>query len=436
MSSTNNIDTIHEHKNIINNILVVDVISQITMHLNLMDIFALSTTKKSINKNLYKVYNTSLYWKSRITQILNISLNNQKNTDKVDWCHLCKKIELKGFGKTFIDYSSIKNCKVEIDLLLSDSKVCDNIREYTDTNTDTNNDGVIDTPLSNACKVGNLYACQKILLADIEDANHYRMNDAAEYGHTEIITFLIEQGVDPSLAMDFNEITPLDHAVLKGHIDVIKILLKDKRLVPYERTLYYAIHSQVPKIVKLLLKDGRANPNTKFIGHARENYDSVYPLEYAARLGNIEITKLLLFDARTIPNIGNNIVLITAIENNNHKIVRLLYKYNHLHYNNMINMRYDDDLPLRIACSKGHMATVKCLLSLPYNRVDPACCANDCIIRASSLGHINIVNILLKDNRVNPTDRNNLAIRNASKMGHKEVVKLLLTDYRVDCLYV
>jgi hypothetical protein len=164
----------------------IDILSLFTRSLDLADISALSKTRKEINIATKKLYNTPLYWKSRLNNIYGVPLDNQ---DIIDWSCLCKRIELKGFGKTFVDYCSIKNCKAEIDLLLSDPRLYDDVKKINCPEGDNYN-----MPLSYACKAGNLYACQKIILSNNEQPSHYDMDDAAEYGHKDIVEYLLAEG--------------------------------------------------------------------------------------------------------------------------------------------------------------------------------------------------------------------------------------------------
>lgn len=47
-------------------------------------------------------------------------------------------------------------------------------------------------------------------------------------------------------------------------------------------------------------------------------------------------------------------------------------------------------------------------------------------------GHLNVVELLMKDTRVNPADQRNEAIILASMKGHLAIVKRLMEDVRVD----
>ena len=81
------------------------------------------------------------------------------------------------------------------------------------------------------------------------------------------------------------------------------------------------------------------------------------------------------------------------------------------------------------ASSLGRLNIVRMLLQHP--RVDPSAWNNQAIGLASVNGHTEVVRELLQDERVDPSSGDNFAIRWASGNGHTEVVRLLLQDVRV-----
>src|SRR5690606_6818132 len=74
---------------------------------------------------------------------------------------------------------------------------------------------------------------------------------------------------------------------------------------------------------------------------------------------------------------------------------------------------------LSYASTNGHLEIVQELLK--DNRVNPSAQGNEAIRVASKNGHLEIVRELLKDNRVDPSTLNNWTIREASRNGHLEV---------------
>jgi hypothetical protein len=79
-------------------------------------------------------------------------------------------------------------------------------------------------------------------------------------------------------------------------------------------------------------------------------------------------------------------------------------------------------------CRNGHLEVVVQLLG----KVDPTKKDSVALRRASGRGHLEIVELLLKDGRADPTAWDSEALRHASNRGHVEIVKLLLKDGRAD----
>jgi len=122
-----------------------------------------------------------------------------------------------------------------------------------------------------------------------------------------------------------------------------------------------------------------------------------------------------------VHNLGN--VLLEASKDGDIILVNtlILAGINPSAYQNMI---------IIYASINGHLNVVNLLLKDP--RVNPSDLHNLAIIGASEAGHLNVVDRLLEDPRVNPSDQDNRAIIDASEKGHLNVVDRLLKDPRVD----
>jgi len=95
-----------------------------------------------------------------------------------------------------------------------------------------------------------------------------------------------------------------------------------------------------------------------------------------------------------------------------------------------VNPAGQTNYAIRWAAKNGHTNTVVVLMN--DTRVNPADMHNWAITLAAYSGHTNTVATLMKDTRVNPADQNNDAIRWAAHYGHTNTVKVLLNDNRVD----
>ena len=97
-----------------------------------------------------------------------------------------------------------------------------------------------------------------------------------------------------------------------------------------------------------------------------------------------------------------------------------------------VNPNYDKNGAIVTAASIGHINIVDLLLK--DDRVNPSAQCNNAIVLAAYNGHIEIVKLLLTNNRIDPSDGNNQTIHWAdfyNKIGKTNIVKLLLTDIRV-----
>ncbi len=88
------------------------------------------------------------------------------------------------------------------------------------------------------------------------DCGHFALDLAAHKGYIDIVKFLLQSGMDPSY--DNNLI--LCSAAENGHTEVVKILLADKRVNPFDRVngaMYSAIVNGHEDIVHIFMLDPR-----------------------------------------------------------------------------------------------------------------------------------------------------------------------------------
>lgn len=119
--------------------------------------------------------------------------------------------------------------------------------------------------------------------------------------------------------------TMFSDAVENNNITRVKKLLRDNDVDPAHEnseSLYYAIDWGYTEIVRLLLKDGRANPN---------DYDSDLPSDFpgqnfvlACKHGYTNIVWMLLLDNRIDPSVKDNRAISVAIKNGHRTIIQLI----------------------------------------------------------------------------------------------------------------
>ncbi len=267
--------------------------------------------------------------------------------------------------------------------------------------------------------------------------------EASGYGKLEIVRLLLkDKRVDPGAGAEKN--LALNFAARGGHTEILRLLINDKRVDLWDTDLIVSAASNGrTEAVRFLLEDGRFNPGV----------DDNSAIKYAAMYQYPEVVLLLLQDERVDPSIYDNIVVQYASKMGEMVILR------HLLSDERVSSTYDSLDALEEASANGRIEAVRLLLQkvsdeedisqalisasfygqeevvrllLRDKRADPATKVNKAIRDASNRGHIDVVRLLLKDPRVDPTANNSEALRSASVNGELEIVRLLLEDGRVD----
>ena len=151
------------------------------------------------------------------------------------------------------------------------------------------------SPLHLACLVGSLRLVRLCVetkpdLLERPDAYDRRpLHYAAMHGHPSVVSFLLQDAA--SVATDMDGYTPLMHAIVQGHLDVVQIFV-DAR-IPLEPTsvsndlipLSLACQYGHLEVVRLLLSRG---------AHVVPNSEGLYPQHFAAKAGHESICRLLV----------------------------------------------------------------------------------------------------------------------------------------------
>jgi hypothetical protein len=104
-------------------------------------------------------------------------------------------------------------------------------------------------------------------------------------------------------------------AATHGFIDIVKLILKDKKVNTSNAMSEAAFFNQY-NIVQLLLKDKRTDPN----------WEESTPLRLVCQKGLLNIVQLLLKDKRVNPTLAENGAIRLANQDNHLDIVDLLWK--------------------------------------------------------------------------------------------------------------
>ncbi|MDB4769535.1 ankyrin repeat domain-containing protein [bacterium] len=308
--------------------------------------------------------------------------------------------------------------------------------------------------------------------ADPTANDNKAISEACRRGHYKVVKLLLDY--DPpegynKINFAVNYSNPILEACrwggyLGGHIDVIKLLMKDER-VDISSIRASQIQHCSPKIINLFLRDGRIDPSI----------DNNYFVIRTSKYGHSETLKLLLNYRSNIsgnfvdPTAGNNQAVIEASRNGNSKIVELLLGYipplnakrvdptdqnNEAIISACLHGQREGSSDYKIESRPDFYKIVNLLLNYtPHpnmKKVDPTARNNSAIIlalggrrtkdgdftlegRRGSVSY-KIANLLLNYvpephlnmNKVDPSDQNNYAIRNAAASGLYKVVEMLL----------
>ncbi|KAG8201362.1 hypothetical protein JTE90_016838 [Oedothorax gibbosus] len=206
----------------------------------------------------------------------------------------------------------------------------------------------------------------------------------------------LRRGPGPNV-QDNNGYTPLHHACLNGHKDVVELLLSHEasaNIVDHKgcTPLHLASWSGNAEIVELLLTQGPSFPSVNHM-----NFDHESALHSAAQYGHTDIIKLLL-------------------ENKCYPSVR--------------NVR--NESPLDLASQYGRLETVECLLNAHPGLLSDIVRCHSPLHLAAKNGHKHVVKLLLDSGfDINYMTDIGTALHEAAMYGKLEVVRLLL-DYGID----
>lgn len=210
---------------------------------------------------------------------------------------------------------------------------------------------------------------------------------AAFGGHADIVRVLLRDGrADPSASNN----AALVGAIKRDHIDVVRELLADDRVDP-------TAGERVRSPLHLALNDGTTEVLLEVLRHPRallNKQNNALMFRNVIELRRIDAVKAMLADARFDPNQSGLAFLIIAFEKNSPEAFQAL----------LDDGRVDPNKPpaLKAACSlPRRSAFVRMLLA--DKRVDPAVVANDRLLSAVKLSDAETVQLLLDDNRMSWT---------------------------------
>ncbi|XP_026115462.1 ankyrin repeat and SAM domain-containing protein 1A-like isoform X3 [Carassius auratus] len=272
--------------------------------------------------------------------------------------------------------------------------------------------------LLEAARTGNLPAVEKLLSAKRQSGGSASSGGPGSSGNvgssSHTLSSLLSIWRGPNVnCVDSTGYTPLHHAALNGHSEVVEVLLRNEALTNIADNkgcypLHLAAWKGDQRIVKLLIHQGPSHPKLNeqsALDHTEfkrcgpfdpyinaKNNDNETPLHCAAQYGHTQVVQLLL-EELTDPTMRNN-------------------KF---------------ETPLDLAALYGRLDVVKLLLRAHPNLLSSNTKKHTPLHLASRNGHLPVVEVLLAAGvDINYTTEKGSALHEAALYGKTEVVQKLL----------
>ncbi|XP_016322437.1 ankyrin repeat and SAM domain-containing protein 1A-like [Sinocyclocheilus anshuiensis] len=245
--------------------------------------------------------------------------------------------------------------------------------------------------LLEAARTGNLAAVEKLLSAKRQSSGSAAAGGSGSSGNvgsgghssSHPLSSLLSIWRGPNVnCVDSTGYTPLHHAALNGHSEVVEVLLRNEALTNIADNkgcypLHLAAWKGDQRIVKLLIHQGPSHPKLNeqsALDHTEfkrcgpfdpyinaKNNDNETPLHCAAQYGHTQVVQLLL-EELTDPTMRNNkfeTPLDLAALYGRLEVVKLLLSA----HPNLLSSNTKKHTPLHLASRNGHLAVVEVLLA-------------------------------------------------------------------------
>ena len=285
------------------------------------------------------------------------------------------------------------------------------------------------TPLHTAAELGDEEEVRKLLedrrydVNCVDELGWTPLHKAASKGHLGVVRVLVKADVN---AHDKCGDTPLHMAAGRGHLDVVRVLVKAD-VNAHDKCGDTPLHKAASEghldVVRVLASEFKADVN------ARDKYDDT-PLHYAAGRGHLDVVRVLASEFKADVNARDgdgDTPLHKAAGRGHLDVVRVLAS----EFKADVNVHGEyDDTPLHKAAGRGHLDVVRVLAS--EFKADVNACDGDGdtpLHYAAGGGHLDVVRVLASEFKadVNACDGDgDTPLHYAAGRGHLDVVRVLV----------
>ena len=223
---------------------------------------------------------------------------------------------------------------------------------------------------------------------------------------------------DPRVDLSDHENSGFHSACFNGHLNIVKVFLKDYKVDPSSRNQWginRAIKNKKINVIKLLLKDPRINPVE--IQDSISGYESTLYLSLELNDNN-EIFKLLL-NYKHKKNSYSSSFLKTILENNNEAFDLLLNV-------RMVNSTQYDFISA--AAKTGNLYALKKMVECKKFHVKK----DSTLLEAAMSDNIEIFDFVLSHSYFEKPNVNSLCLLRVCKNKNLDFLKLLLNKFNID----
>lgn len=290
--------------------LTLDVLEELLATISDREI-SLLFARPDLKESIEMLFSLQSFWLKRVEFVLKSTIIIQTNINEREWNSIYYDLLELGVESKSLQDVFIKACesgKADIvSLLLDDTRI---------------RVSKIEALLINACRNGYLELVE-VLLADNRSSTvnlGSLLTFVCKIGNIQLVQLLLSKGAYPSYTYNL----PIREAVYENHIEIVRLLMKDKRVDPSDLNndcIHYAIKQNKVEMASLLLEDIRVNA----FANIRKLSDE---MNIVVRMGYTNMLELFIDDRRFSSVWIADSNFCVACFHGYYKIVKLLLEYN------------------------------------------------------------------------------------------------------------